>query len=223
LEQAIASGALWPGEKLPSERSLAEQFGVSRAVVREALRALDATGLVEVRSGAGAFVSRSGGDALRDSWASWLRSNQDEVLELISVRRALEQLAARRAAERATVRDVRELRRVCKLFEDQLRQVRPDQVRLAELDVEFHQRIARIGGGKVVPRLVDEVAAVVGNSRRITFARPGPTRAVAADHRRIVKAIERHDPNRAAEALAAHMTTIERTLAEFARDLMRAG
>jgi GntR family transcriptional repressor for pyruvate dehydrogenase complex len=215
LEQAIASGALTPGEALPSERSLAEQFAVSRAVVREALRALEATGLVDVRSGSGAFVSRSGGDALRDNWTSWLRSNQDEVFELISVRRALEQLAASRAAERATVRDVRELRRVCTSFEYELRQGEPDQARLAELDVEFHQRIARIGGGTVIPRLVDEVAAVVGNSRRITFAQPGPSRAVAADHRRIVEAIARHDAVRAAEALAAHMTTIERTLVEF--------
>jgi DNA-binding FadR family transcriptional regulator len=178
---------------------------------------MEATGVVDVRSGLGTYISRSAGDKLRDGWITWLRAHHDETVEIIAVRKALEQLAASRAANNATPNDIGKLESICDTFERELGKSTPNQRRLADLDIAFHRQIAQIGGGIIIPRLVDEVASVIGRSRRITFAHPGPARAVAADHRRILAAIAAHDPEQAAEALAAHMETIIETLTNLAK------
>src|SRR5438128_5858138 len=98
IEGAIRSGDFAPGERLPSERELVETFGVSRVSVREAIRSLEALGLVRVYQGRGAFVSdrRSG---LGEPLARWLDLHRHEVLELLAVRGALDGYAAQLAAE----------------------------------------------------------------------------------------------------------------------------
>lgn len=94
LRRAIESGDYKPGEQLPSERELGEMFGVSRVSVREAIRALEAIGLVEVYQGRGCFVSRGPVDRFPRTLLSWLQLHGTEVIELIKVRAALDALAA---------------------------------------------------------------------------------------------------------------------------------
>lgn len=217
LESAIEDGRLVRGQRLPSERTLAAQFGVSRVVVREALRALEATGLVEVRSGAGAFVAKTPGQVIRDGWASWLGRHSDEALELLSVRRSIEQLAAFRAASRVSDRDVVALERLCARFETELKKSKRNVERLVELDIEFHHRIAVAAGGKLIPKLVDELASVMRDSRRATFMLDGRAEATAPDHRCIVEALRRRDPKAAEHALAAHLSSVIDTVTDAAQ------
>jgi GntR family transcriptional repressor for pyruvate dehydrogenase complex len=99
LRGLIEAGSLQAGEQLPSERELAEQLGVSRSTVREAVQFLGALGLVEIRHGSGTFV-RTDGD-LPSEWLQWTKRHQVEVHELLEVRRGLEAVAAELAAGRS--------------------------------------------------------------------------------------------------------------------------
>lgn len=211
ISAAIRAGKLSAGERLPSERGLAEQFGVSRVVIREGLRSLEALGVVEILPGRGAFVSLSPDTALSRSWTSWLVAHRSEVLELLAVREAIEQLAARRAADRATATDVQALRENCLQFETEARRSLPRIDRLVELDVDFHQLIAEIGGGSLLPKLVEELGVVLKESRRATFSLQGRGEVSALEHRRIVDAVAAHDGAAAAAALAEHMKSVVAT------------
>jgi GntR family transcriptional regulator, transcriptional repressor for pyruvate dehydrogenase complex len=205
---AIRDGRLEPGQALPPQQELADQFGVSRLVVREALRSLEATHAIEVRPGRGAFVSKSPGASVTESWIGWLAAHRDEVLELLSIRRALEELGARRAAERATDADVEALRGSLAAFEREMKTPTPNLERLVHLDVEFHDLVAAAAHSALLHKLVDEVAVAILDSRRAGFSMPRrPDEAVAA-HRKLLAAISDHDPDRAAAELRAHLDVV---------------
>lgn len=222
IVDAIQEGKLSAGARLPSERELAEQFGVSRVVIREGLRSLEARSVIEVRPGRGAFVSQSPNGALSRSWRSWLVAHRSEVLELLAVREAMEQLAARRAAERATPPDVQRLLENWERFEAEARRPFPRIERLVELDVAFHHLIAEMGGGSLLPKLIDELAIVLRESRRATFSLQGRGEISAVEHRRIVDAIAAHDPAAAAAALVEHMRSVVSTAASVEFDAVPA-
>jgi GntR family transcriptional regulator, transcriptional repressor for pyruvate dehydrogenase complex len=205
---AIRNKRLAPGERLPSERELAAQFGVSRVIVREALRSLAATGWVDVRPGRGAFVSTSPGDSIARAWRGWLVRHRGELLELLAVRRALEELAAHEAAQRAQPDDIERIAANCDAFEMEAQAKDASVDRLLELDLQFHHAIAVATHGGLLPRLVDELATVLIESRRGMFTMRGRARWSAEDHRAILDAIAQGQPEEAAAAMTAHMDRV---------------
>jgi GntR family transcriptional repressor for pyruvate dehydrogenase complex len=207
LTERIESGAIPAGGRLPSERELALQFDVSRVIVREALRSLQATGAIEVRRGRGAFVRRAPADTVRDSWRKWLFSHRDELLEVLTIRRSLESQAAGQAAERRTPLDVADLEAACAAFESELGRPAPRIAELVRLDIGFHRKIGSIGGGVLLPRLVDELVSVMRDPPA-TFATPGRGELTARDHRAIVAAIASRDAAAASAALFDHLTHV---------------
>jgi GntR family transcriptional regulator, transcriptional repressor for pyruvate dehydrogenase complex len=202
---AIRDGRLEPGQGLPPQQELADQFGVSRLVIREALRSLEATHAIEVRPGRGAFVAKSPGATVTESWIGWLSAHREEVLELLSIRRALEELGARRAAERATEADIEALRRSLAAFEAEMRTPTPNLERVVQLDVEFHDLIALAAHSSLLHQLIDEVAVAILDSRRAGFSMPRQPDEAVASHRKLLAAISDRDPERAAAELRAHL------------------
>ena len=108
VQEAIFAGLLEPGDRLPPERELAEQFGLSRMSVRLALHTLESTGLVEIRVGSsgGAFIREPNFDPLRETLASMLRSKKASILDLAEARKIVETATAELAAQRATDDDL---------------------------------------------------------------------------------------------------------------------
>lgn len=208
IGDAIREERLLPGERLPSERDLAAQFGVSRVIVREALRSLAATGWIDIRPGRGAFVATSPGDTIAQVWRGWLVRHRGELLELLAVRRALEELSAREAAQHAEPEDIERMRANCDAFEAEALRVSPSGDRLVELDLGFHHAIVVAAHGQLLPRLVDELASVLLDSRRALFTSPGRARWSADDHRAITAAIAAGDPEAAATAMTSHMDRV---------------
>jgi GntR family transcriptional repressor for pyruvate dehydrogenase complex len=207
IEQAIRSGRIAPGERLPSERELALQFAVSRVVVREALRSLEATGTIEIRRNRGAFVRRTPSQSLHASWTAWLAANRVEVIELLTLRRVLESLAAGEAARLREPGDLSELTRMCDAFERELAKPGSSVERLVELDILFHRRIALAAGGTLLPKLVGDLVRVLRDPPA-TFATPGRAEITATDHRRVLAAIRAGDADAASAALSDHLTHI---------------
>jgi DNA-binding FadR family transcriptional regulator len=206
IEQAIRHGDFGPGERLPSERELVETFGVSRVSVREAIRSLEAVGLVRVQHGRGVYVSdrRSG---LGEPMARWIQLHRDEVLELHRVRGALDELAAQSAAERHDPDAVAAIVRA----HETLRDLVADGLSLDELilvDIDFHVAIAEASGNRLLYDLLHDLHTYLAESRRIVFSKEGRPPESVAEHEQIVAAIAAGDAPAAAEGARRHVLSI---------------
>lgn len=202
IRRLIEEGELEPGQQLPPERELVQKLSVSRNSVREALRILEAIGLVQVRPGVGTFVSEN---AIRDPaivWSSWLEENQDRVLELLEVRRALEPHAAALATISISSSELialEETLSTLKLAADQ------GDVQLAvEGDQTFHELMFRATGNSLLMKLGESVNNAMVEARYAFFQDPENIRASRLEHARILEAIKSGDQLQARKAMLAH-------------------
>jgi GntR family transcriptional repressor for pyruvate dehydrogenase complex len=205
ITQAILDGELPAGERLLSERDLGEQFGVSRTVIREAVRSLVASGLVEARSGRGLQVAEADPDQVSKAMRMFLhRSATIDYTRIHEVRSALEIDMAGYAAERATEADVDRLREISsKLSALEL----ADVEQAAELDVEFHGQIARATHNDLFPVLLESIGDVLLAVRRRAFASAELRAYAERAHDEIVKGIAAGDPEQARLAMREHLKT----------------
>ncbi len=185
LRQRIVNGDYPPGERLTEDR-LAEDFGVSRNPVREALLVMQAEGFVNVVPRHGAFV------ALPDA---------STIGDLFSMREQLETLAARLAAERATVADVADLRSLLDAAREATERV--DLSRVAELNSELHMRVIAVSGNKWLASIATSLYLQVQWVFRIGAAHRAPHSWI--EHIRLVDAIEAGDRDEAEKAARSHV------------------
>lgn len=207
ITDAVLSGKLNPGDQLPSERDLADQFGVSRTVVREAIRSLVAQGIVDARSGRRVRVSTTGPDALNRLMSIFLQTSAAiDYPRVHQVRTALEIHVASIAAVEATDEDLAELRAV----HEQLCGVGDDVEQAAQYDVGFHRAIAAATHNELFVVLLGSIDDVLLEARRTAFAAPGLIEYAIKAHAEILDNLERRDADGAAEAMRAHLDRAER-------------
>jgi GntR family transcriptional regulator, transcriptional repressor for pyruvate dehydrogenase complex len=201
----IVSRRLNVGDRLPSERELGEQFGVSRTVVREAVRALVAKGLIEVRSGSGLRVAAVNAATVSESMSLYLMGGEFDFEQVHEVRKMLEVHIAGVAADRATDEDVQALEEACDRMETALEDVE----QAAQLDVEFHRLIAHATQNDLYLVLLDSIGKPQLEIRRSNIgAGHGPE--TLRQHRAILARIAAGDPEAAGTAMAKHLDTVER-------------
>ena len=210
LTESIVSGELKVGDKLPAERTLVEQFGVSRTVVREAVRSIVAKGLATTAARRGHIVSAPGPRAVRESMALFLRGRGELDVEMLSeVRTTLEVEIAGYAAERASLEDVAAIEeRVAEI--DRMRA--PEDA--ARADVAFHREIARATGNEYYVMMLDSIRDVLVSAQTHGLANPRTRAYVQGAHRAIVEAIAAGDPDAARAAMRDHLTEAARRLRE---------
>ncbi len=205
VKQLISEGRFKSGDRLPPERELAEKFVVSRTSVREALRALESLGLIDIRPGEGTFVREVSIDALIGPLALLMTSQREAVGELFEARRVLEPAIAALAASRATPDEVQEMERI---LEDQAREIAEGRTGLAQ-DAAFHAAIGTAAHNRAITRLVHAIMDLLTQSREESINTPGrPTRS-HQDHRRIVQAIARRNSAAARQAMLDHLVAVE--------------
>jgi len=206
IEDAIKNGDFGPGERLPSERELVETFGVSRVSVREAIRSLEAIGLVRVYQGRGAFVNdrRSG---LGEPMARWLDLHRDEVLELLGVRGALDEYASELAAEH---HDAAKIAAITAAHEAFVAAVENEATasELVPLDIDFHIAIAEESGNRLLYDLLSDLHSYLAESRYLALVPPGRPARSAAEHAAIVAAIQIGDGVVARRATSSHIAGV---------------
>jgi GntR family transcriptional repressor for pyruvate dehydrogenase complex len=202
LLESIRSWQLAPGSRLPSERELAEQFGVSRTVIREAVRSLAAKGVVAVRSGSGVHVVAVGPSQVSEQMNLFLHGHGPiDYAQINEVRTMLEIRTAGLAAERATEADIEELRLHCDRME-----AAGDDVETASIeDVEFHRAIARATHNDLFLLMLDSIGDVLLAIRRATLGAPGRLPLGVAFHRRILHRVEAHDVTGTERAMREHL------------------
>jgi GntR family transcriptional repressor for pyruvate dehydrogenase complex len=205
VKQLIAEGRLKSGDRLPPERDLAEKFVVSRTSVREALRALESLGLIEIRPGEGTFVRLVSVDALVGPLALVMTSEREAIGELFEARRVLEPAIAALAASRATPDEVQEMERI---LDDQAREIAAGKTGLAQ-DAAFHAAIGTAAHNRAITRTVHAIMDLLTQSREESLNTPGrPTRS-HQDHRRILQAIARRNGPAARQAMLDHLIAVE--------------
>lgn len=213
ISEAIASGAVRPGDRLPSERALAEAMQIGRPTVREALKVLADADVVEaVGSG------RGGGVIVRsDVLPVTLAGDRDrmrlhEVGDLLVARRILEPLVAQLAAAHRSEDDVERLRT---LVEEQRRH-QDDRARFLDLDLRFHQEIARSTHNDSVRSLARVIVRRLESAYDLAIRDPHERTAGAAvaDHAAIVTTIAARDADGAGEAMLQHLKLLEGLWAE---------
>jgi DNA-binding FadR family transcriptional regulator len=201
IQDAIEEGRFGPGERLPAERDLAETMGVSRVSVREAMKSLEALGMIVIKHGSGCFVAKAPMERFTDSFSTWLDTHRDEVLELLNVRGALDQFAAGSAAERgAAVTKLRESNRAFRAAGK-----RANIKEIVECDEQFHKRIAEASGSELLASLLAELHALLAPSRYIVLTPQAQPERSASEHDAIIDAIAARDPEAARAAVAKHI------------------
>jgi DNA-binding FadR family transcriptional regulator len=197
LQTMIESGVLKVNGRLPSEAELAQQFGVSRPVIREALRGLQALGLTESLTGRGTFVASKVAKLT-------LSFGQYSSADLNEVRRCVEMPAASLAASRRTQEHIDEMQRILDAHD---RATSTDE--RVRLDGQFHCAIARATGNMLFLRLVEDLREILQEQSLAVSALPHRRLAAASEHRAIFDAIVRGDAEGAAAAVTTHLGEVE--------------
>jgi GntR family transcriptional regulator, transcriptional repressor for pyruvate dehydrogenase complex len=196
---------LQPGDKLPSERELAELLGVSRSSIRDAIRGLELVGLVEPRQGAGTIVREMSSESLVNPLANALKQKQELVGELLDFRKMLEPPLAARAATHASAEEMAEMEDILRRQEEKLTR---GEAAIAE-DSEFHYSVALASGNSVVLKVIDILMDLLRDTRQRSLQVEGRPQKSIAGHRKILAAIKRRDPEAAKSAMRRHIEDVE--------------
>lgn len=204
LLDSIVEGRLRAGQRLPSERDLSEQFGVSRTVIREAVRGLEAKGVVEVRSGRGLQVASVTSAQVTETFDLFVRGQQikDNVQpeDISEVREMLELRIVELACERATDADLAAVETAYQSIEKAA-----SSEDAAEGDSEFHLAIARATHNPLLVTLLQSVNATIRVVRNESLQRPGRKAEAQQQHRRVLEKLLARDTLGAIEAMAYHL------------------
>lgn len=196
----IVSGQMRPGDAI-NEVAIAEQLGVSRTPVREAVKRISDEGLVNVFAQTGTFVARI---------------SLKELEEAYVIRSALEIESVRRAAARITPEQVEALEDT--LAAHELAISRAKYAEAIRLDDQFHKAIADVNDFQMLWRAVDISKAQMDRGRYLSLPKPGYGEVTLRQHRQILKALQKHDAEAAAAAMREHLNTSLRNALEVAAE-----
>jgi GntR family transcriptional repressor for pyruvate dehydrogenase complex len=209
LLDLIKAERLLPGDKLPAERTLAAAMQVSRPVLREALRALAIMKVVDIRQGAGTYITALEPQQLVSHLDFVVSKDPVALSQVIETRRVVETGNVRLAAARVTPAQLDELEAILA----ELAAAVDDADRFSTLDIAFHDTVCRAAGNF----LLTQFMAIINTLAKVSRERTGATRefraGVLLDHEPIVRALRAGDPDAAAGAMQAHLDRVERALA----------
>jgi GntR family transcriptional repressor for pyruvate dehydrogenase complex len=205
VQNLIQNGSLRPGDRLPSERELAIQLGVSRNTLREALKALKLIGVLKVAQGGGTFVNENLNSNLVASITKFISLVEiTEILNLLEARKTIEEATAFYAAERADSQDIDKMKKLTILMKDNYENVEL----FTRYDAQFHLQIAIASKNPFLLNLLKAIREPLLREMVKTHLSMPPFTAVQ-DHANIFNFIKAKDSKRSAEAMNLHLEKIE--------------
>jgi GntR family transcriptional regulator, transcriptional repressor for pyruvate dehydrogenase complex len=201
----IRSGELREGQRIPSERSLALSFGVSRNCIRQAIQTLSERKILEGHRGDGTYVCAVDETAVIDSFALVLQAKGDLIREILEFRMLMEPQIASLAARNITRE---ELDRLKIIICDQERKILAGKED-SELDGAFHLLLAAASKNRIVKQVMDMMNEILGESRSESLWNETRRKASVVGHLRIIDALENRDPDMAFEAMKEHLWSVE--------------
>jgi GntR family transcriptional regulator, transcriptional repressor for pyruvate dehydrogenase complex len=207
IEKRILDGDLRIGDRLPTERELAEQFQVSRTAVREAMKILAQKGLVDMRPGRGTIVVDGARAAMENSIGLLMKMMSSEVgsaENLVEVRAILETEIAALAAARATEKEIAAMREAIRVMDESL----DDANAFIAADNSFHEALAQATQNALIFTLLNSIVHLLSEQRKQIFAVEGGPQRGQMHHRRILESVVRRDPAAARMAMMSHLLQV---------------
>ncbi|GAA0591298.1 FadR/GntR family transcriptional regulator [Virgibacillus siamensis] len=209
IKSGMEKEELVHGEKLPSERYLADELSVSRTSVKEAFSVLEAAGVVEIKHGSGVYLRKNTKEDLIAKMNAVIRGVTVDIVELMELRLAIERDATYYAAIRGSDQDLQAIYDA--LHELEIAVLQGNIA--AEEDLTFHMAIARAAGNSVIEKVMymlsDQVLAGLKESRSNTLSQPNNSRTVLEEHRNIYDAIKAGDALKARESMSTHLHNVK--------------
>lgn len=219
IEGLILRGILRPGERLPSERELAERLGISRPSLRDALAELQEQGLLATRASSGVYVAEVLGSAFSPALTRLFATHEEAVFDYLSFRRDMEGLAAERAARMASDSDLKVIQVIFdKMVTAHAKRNPQDE---AALDAQFHTAIIEASHNVVMLHMMramfDLLREGVFYNRQVMFRLRTTREALLDQHRAINTALQNRDPAAARAAIDTHLNYVVQALSEQQR------
>lgn len=216
LQQMIMEGKLKVGDKLPSTKEMSESFGVGRSTTREALSALKAMGLIEIRQGGGCRVIRNVPADIAIPELDFLRMNRSTLLELLEARQSLEVSNAAVAAAKRTDADMNEFQALVEAMEASVGK----DVEGERTDLLFHLTLAKATHNSIMLRLFESIAnqleTAIREIRRVElYANQRVAERLYSEHLAIYEAVRIQDPDLAAQRMKQHLQHVETILMKY--------
>lgn len=215
IKKLIIDGKLQPGDKLLSERELAETLNVSRASVREAFSALEIMGIITIRPGEGSFVKQVSYEGMMEPLSFFLQVEIDDLVQLLEVRKILEIETAALAAMRATPEDIEEIKSALACM---LEEVNTGGIG-EHGDAAFHFSIAKAANNpvliKVMHTITDLLTKTFRTTRQKMFLIENMPTLLHQSHYEIYEAITAHNPRLARRKMQEHLSLVESVLAKI--------
>ncbi|MGH2549895.1 MAG: FadR/GntR family transcriptional regulator [Thermomicrobiales bacterium] len=203
LLERIHSGAFAPSERLPTERELGELFGVSRGVIREAIKVLGTLGVVESRQGSGTYVSANLVPSVSRALVLSAKPEERSILDLMEFRAPLERLAARLAAERRNEAEVAEIAEAA--AETRMSGKLGSWDLFSNADNRFHSAIYSASRNPFIVTVLGSVREIQANTVAMVVSTSGSIDIAAGHHERIAAAIAAADGQQAEELMVEHI------------------
>lgn len=223
LEKRILEGSLKPGDRLPPERELATELGVSRPSLREAIQKLASKGMLQSRQGGGTYVTDRLESSFSDPWQAMMGSHPNLREDLLEFRRMLEGQAAEWAAERATEADLQRLEQAFSAMTDAF--ASDDLERRSTTDIAFHQAVGEAAHNALIGHLSAALLRLMHDNIRLNLGElktiPSATSLLAGQHAAIFAAIRERKPAEARAAAETHIDFVGETLAQTLRSVAR--
>ncbi|MEA2514870.1 MAG: GntR family transcriptional regulator, transcriptional repressor for pyruvate dehydrogenase complex [Thermomicrobiales bacterium] len=203
IRERIRSGALVPGQRLPTERELADSFAVSRGVVREALKVLASMGFVESRQGSGTYVCSNPIPSISRALTLSATTEEHSILSLYELREALDVVAARLAAERRTPDQAEAIGQHARASAQAA--AADDVAAFSRADGLFHRHVCEAAASPYLTLVLDSVREIQSSVVALIMRLPGSMDIAGDHHLGIAEAIAREDGDRATELMAMHV------------------
>jgi GntR family transcriptional repressor for pyruvate dehydrogenase complex len=216
IKSQIVKGGLKPGERLPSTKELTESYGVGRSTVREALSALKAWGLIDIRHGEGCYVKEADISEIGKPDFQTLIMNKQTILDLIEARKALEAANAALAAEKRTERDLTDLSAILLRMETNLGNETEGEL----ADIQFHMALAKATQNSIMERLLETISGhmetAIRETRRLQmYSDRQESELLWREHKAIYEAVREQNAGEAQERMKKHLLHVEQVLTQF--------
>ena len=206
IQSSVMRGELNAGDRLPSERDLAEQLGVSRTVIRDALRLLEERGLIRINIGDGTYVSEIQPKSISESISLYVRQKQTSYAHLAQVRRMIEVEIAALAAKNATPEDIERLEQAVQDAEQKIHSLRE----FVPSDIHFHRLLAEASQNPLLPMLLAPISEPLHDLSSRASSLPGAPEDALTHHKNILKCVKERDWRGARHAMNNHLDSAER-------------
>ena len=204
VKTLISEGKLKPGDRLPPERDLVKEFGVSRPSLREALNTLAAMGFLEVK-GKRTFIKSVASESMQNPLSLLIKTDTQKIFDLIEVRKALEAWGAFLAAQRATGEDIKRLENILEEMRNAFEQGRSWE----KQDADFHLGIAQATHNTIQIHIMSTIYDLLRESMVRVFKDRSKVKKLLDHHHRMFSAIKNHSPDKARERTLEHLNYVE--------------